>query len=92
VRLRELESSPPKWLVSSIGRPPGLHVGMGGLLAWRRAVLAVDDYRQEYGVESGDHALGPRPSEERAMRRYDLTERLVKRARAVRHVERGIER
>jgi hypothetical protein len=53
VRLRELESSPPKWLVSSIGRPPGLHVGMGGLLAWRRAALAVEDESGYLGAGGG---------------------------------------
>jgi DNA-directed RNA polymerase specialized sigma24 family protein len=60
VRLRELESSPPKWLVSSIGRPPGLHVGMGGLLAWRRAALAVEDESGYVGAGAravaGDHS------------------------------------
>jgi hypothetical protein len=51
-------------------------------VAWRRAALAVDDYRRDYGVKGGDQPLGARPTEERAMRRHDLTERVVERARS----------
>ena len=45
-RLRELEEQPPNWLRVSIGLPPGLTTRAEAVLAWRRAALAIDDYRR----------------------------------------------
>jgi hypothetical protein len=51
-RLRELEDDPPKWLVEAIGKPPARTKSSSGVIvAWRRAALAVDDYRKARGSE-----------------------------------------
>ena len=58
-RLRDLETQPPKWLVKALGRAPGKAVKPGALLAWRRAALALDDYRREHAPELASDGLGP---------------------------------
>jgi hypothetical protein len=53
-RLWELEHEPPDWLVAEIGRPPRRHRNAGQVAArraWRRAALALDDYRTAAGAE-----------------------------------------
>jgi RNA polymerase sigma factor (sigma-70 family) len=49
-RLRELETAPPEWLLSAVGRPPWGRDRRQSfatqLLVWRRAALAIDDYRR----------------------------------------------
>ena len=46
-RLRELEDEPPVWLTNAIGMRPGRSKSSSGVvLAWRRAALVIDDYRQ----------------------------------------------
>jgi DNA-directed RNA polymerase specialized sigma24 family protein len=70
-RLRELEQDPPGWLVAEIGSPIRPTVKRGGMEArrdWRRAALAVDDYRSAIGAERFSNArLDPPP--ERSLRR-----------------------
>src|SRR3954453_1981363 len=51
VRLRQLEHSPPDWLLAAIGRIPGSVMGPEVKLLWRRAALALDDYRRIAGRE-----------------------------------------
>jgi DNA-directed RNA polymerase specialized sigma24 family protein len=55
-RLWSLENEPPEWLASRIGGPPRLSRKSGGTIemrrAWRRAAIALDDFRQAIGVES----------------------------------------
>src|SRR5687767_13292612 len=80
-RLRELESKPPAWLRAAIGRPPGQNVSAEALLCWRRAALAVDDYRRDHGAHLGEEPIGPRPGDPRAARAYDLADRAITRAR-----------
>ena len=74
-RLRDFEASPPRWLVREIGRPPHGRGGRRGhatrLLDWRRAALAVDDYRQMTGFDSQVRALGLRPRDERFAQAFD---------------------
>ena len=41
--LRELEDGPPEWLTSTVGKCPARSAGV--VLAWRRAALAIEDYR-----------------------------------------------
>jgi hypothetical protein len=49
-RLHELERNPPQWLTQVIGRPPGrANHRASDLLLWRRAALALDDYRAQLG-------------------------------------------
>lgn len=72
-RLRDLETQPPKWLVKAVGRPPGKSGNLGALLAWRRAALALDDYRREHAPELASDGLVSPPSDERAARAYAKT-------------------
>ncbi|HEX5782745.1 MAG TPA: hypothetical protein VFX80_12530, partial [Solirubrobacteraceae bacterium] len=71
-RLSQLELQPPKWLTAAIGCPPGKHISPQAILAWRRAAIAIDDYRREHGPHVGDDALGKPPAEPRAARSFDL--------------------
>jgi hypothetical protein len=83
-RLRELEDEPPRWLVTAIGQPPGKSNRAEATLAWRRAALAVDDYRRDHAPALADDPLGPRPADPRAARAYELASRAVTRAREAR--------
>jgi RNA polymerase sigma factor (sigma-70 family) len=80
-RLRELESSPPKWLTREIGRPPRGRGGRDGyatrLLGWRRAALAIEDYRQLTGFDSEVDAFGVRPWPEPFAQAFDAAQRAV---------------
>ena len=81
-RLRELEDEPPEWLRAAIGRPVTRNRSNGAaLLAWRRAALAIDDYRREYGWSADDDALGPRPENLPAGRAHDRADRAVSQVR-----------
>ncbi|WP_028065595.1 hypothetical protein [Solirubrobacter soli] len=54
-RLWDLEHESPRWLVDQIGRPPRpSRKGSGSVelrRAWRRAAIALDDYRRAVGAE-----------------------------------------
>jgi hypothetical protein len=80
-RLRELESAPPQWLRQEIGRPPRGRGGREGpatrLLNWRRAALAIEDYRALTGYDSDVLALGARPAEDQLARAFDAATRAV---------------
>ena len=54
------------WLVSTI-------------LAWRRAALAIDDYRTAHGYDSREDAIGDRPSKGAQLREYQRVEREITR-------------
>jgi DNA-directed RNA polymerase specialized sigma24 family protein len=83
-RLRELESNPPAWLRAVIGRPPGMTRSAEALLLWRRAALAIDDYRREHAEHLKGEPLGSRPCDPRAARAYDVADRAITRAREAR--------
>jgi hypothetical protein len=87
-RLHELEEQPPRWLTSAIGAPPGKSVPSGALLAWRRAALAIDDYRRDHGHNLGDEGLGQRPADPHAARAYELAAHAATRAREAREATR----
>jgi RNA polymerase sigma factor (sigma-70 family) len=77
-RLRELEDDPPKWLVEAIGTPPARSKSSSGVIvAWRRAALAVDDYRNARGSERA-------PTNARSA--LDLAETQERARRAVEHL------
>ena len=77
-RLRELEEVPPQWLTDAIGIRPGRSKSSSGLvLAWRRAALAIDDYRSTYGHDSPTDAIGPTPIEPAARRLHQRAERAI---------------
>ena len=82
-RLRELEDESPTWLLEGIGKAPTRNRSNGAaLLAWRRAALAIDDYRRDYGWSADDDALGPRPADPRAGRAHDRAHHAASHARA----------
>jgi RNA polymerase sigma factor (sigma-70 family) len=89
-RLQELEKDPPSWLQASIGRLRTSD-GAQATLAWRRAALAIDDYRRlRGGVDLPSGSLDERPAEPRAARAFDLARRALERVHEIRG--RGVER
>ncbi len=90
LRLEQLETDPPRWLVQAIGRRPGSTSGATVLLAWRRAALAIDDYRKRFAPHLERDPLGGRPLDANAARAFDLACRAADRLRAVRTI--GLER
>jgi hypothetical protein len=46
-------------------------------LAWRRAALAIDDYRREHRWNSPTDAIGPTPLDPAARRSHQLAERAI---------------
>lgn len=95
-RLQELEREPPAWLVAQIGPIPKATHKAGAeewRRAWRRAAIALDDYRQAIGPEHYD-ALGvQRPSRGGAEKLHVRALRTVTdlRAHRERRPRRGIE-
>lgn len=87
-RLAELEREPPQWLTQIVGRPPRA-MDPRVVLAWRRAALAVEDYRTTTGTHLRD-GLGPRPLDLGAAALFDRAEDLVDRLREARQRERGV--
>jgi hypothetical protein len=93
-RLRALEQDPPRWLTGALGRPPtGRHARAEALLEWRRATLAIDRYRNRFGITDAISALGQRPRDPAAARAHDDASRQIEHARhARRHRQLGLER
>src|SRR4051794_38167726 len=53
----------PGWLIEAIGRLPTRGTNASAtVLAWRRAALAIDDYRRGHGWTSAENGLGPKPT------------------------------
>jgi hypothetical protein len=92
-RLRELEDDPPKWLMEAISRAPTRNkTGGPAVLAWRRAALAIDDYRRDHGWHSADAALGPHPRAPAPRHAYERAQRAVEQVREERVRRRGLQR
>jgi DNA-directed RNA polymerase specialized sigma24 family protein len=89
VRLDELEREPPEWLQRAIGRRPPIWDERRAVLAWRRAALAIDDYRRGYGRGLGDEPIGQRPTDHDAARAFDLARSAIERAVAARSTGRN---
>ncbi len=93
-RLYELERVPPEWLTRAIGRPP--HIGSEVTLAWRRAALALDDYRREFMPEFDGRELGARPTDAGAAHAYERAhesqERVLLARTRARRRRRGVNR
>jgi DNA-directed RNA polymerase specialized sigma24 family protein len=90
-RLRELEDAPPEWLIEVVGRPPTRDKNASAsILAWRRAALAIDDYRHDHGWSSPYEGLGPRPTDDLVARRaHERAQQAVERVSAERARRRG---
>lgn len=89
-RLRELEDEPPEWLSGAIGRCPLRSKSSAGvILAWRRAALAIDDYRQTSGYEHPREAIGFVPQDHQRKRAYILAERAISRVGEERERRKG---
>jgi RNA polymerase sigma factor (sigma-70 family) len=90
-RLRELEDDPPKWLTDVIGRAPSRNkTSAYAVLAWRRAALAIDDYRRDHSWSSKTDALGPGPADPVGRRAHARAQRAVEEMRRQRLRQRGL--
>jgi DNA-directed RNA polymerase specialized sigma24 family protein len=80
-RLSELESHPPVWLTKEIGRLPGRQRREAGNTetrrAWRRAALALDDYRTAVGPRGFEEALESPPRDSQLRRLHTLVRRAL---------------
>jgi RNA polymerase sigma factor (sigma-70 family) len=82
-RLANLERDAPLWLIECIGSPPRPNRRIGGegaLLAWRRAALAIDDYRRDHDPELGRLSGAEPPQGEAAARAWALARTAAERA------------
>jgi hypothetical protein len=86
-RLRELETEPPSWLIEAIGRAPTFNKSSSKvILAWRRAALAIDDYRNQHGWNHAEIGIGPTPSQPVARRAHQHVERTIAQVRQERQL------
>jgi hypothetical protein len=80
-RLRALEREPPAWLTSAIGQPPkGRDKSVTHILLWRRAAVALDNYRHCRG-EVASSALKLPPNDPRLASMHSAASRAVHRYR-----------
>jgi hypothetical protein len=90
-RLRELEDAPPEWLCRG-GRPPTNQRknASASILAWRRAALAIDDYRHDHDWTSSHEGLGPKPTNDLVGRRaFEWAQHAIERVSSERARRRG---
>ena len=89
-RLRELEVETPEWLVEAIGRAPTFNKSSARpVLAWRRAALAIDDYRREAGWHSSEIGLGPTPIRPDARRAHERARQAMRQLSVERRLRHG---
>lgn len=91
--LERRAEKPPKYIEHELGhRPPGA----AARLAWERAVLSIESYREEWRVRDPDVALGRRPEAKHAREVHDAVRQTIDRAqrtiRSGRERGRGIDR
>ena len=92
-RLWQLERNPPEWLIERIGEPSRTRKSEGHAAArreWRRAAIALDDYRTVAGTDAFDamHCGSPANSALRGL--HAVAVRSVMALRQLR--DRGLER
>ena len=68
----------------------GSKVAGPAFVAWRRAALAIDDYRRDHGWHAPDAALGPQPLAPAARRAHERAQRAVEQVREERVRRRGV--
>jgi RNA polymerase sigma factor (sigma-70 family) len=80
-RLWELERDQPSWLTERIGRTPRASrrsiAQSEQRRSWRRAALALDDYRSALGPERFDDASDERPADPQLRAHHDAARRAV---------------
>jgi DNA-directed RNA polymerase specialized sigma24 family protein len=95
-RLEELERTPPPWLICRIGRPPNVlnprFSRAGEALAWRRAALALDDYRRVHEPTLPDVPPEHTPVDEAAERNWTVVLAAIGRLERCRDRSRTLER
>jgi DNA-directed RNA polymerase specialized sigma24 family protein len=92
-RLRELEDEPPEWLTKVIGQCPHRSKSSAGvILSWRRAALAIDDYRRTTSYEHPREAIGFVPRDHDQKRAYIRAERAILRVASECERRHGVER
>jgi hypothetical protein len=87
--VRAAEVSPPAYVVTELGRRPSAPVERA---TWRQAVLAVESYREQWGVGDRKLALGERPRSASQHRQWDSVRRQLDRAQQRLRPELAIER
>jgi DNA-directed RNA polymerase specialized sigma24 family protein len=81
-RLWELEHEQPQWLTDRIGKVPVVNRKTAGQTvsrrAWRRAAIAIDDYRKSIGARRFDNAALQPPEPGTGLRhQHDVAERAI---------------
>ncbi|HEY3700914.1 MAG TPA: MobF family relaxase [Acidimicrobiales bacterium] len=87
--VRAAEVSPPAYVVTELGRRPSAPVERA---TWRQAVLAVESYREQWGVGDRKLALGERPRSASQHRQWDSVRRQLDRAQRRLRPDLAIER
>lgn len=87
--VRAAEVSPPAYLVAELGPRPS---APGERAAWRQAALAVESYRERWGVDDRHLAVGERPTSPSQHLQRDSAQRQLERAQRQLRPELAIER
>lgn len=95
-RLLALEDAPPEYLRVAIGRPPKLenrrYAAQVLLREWRRAAIAIEDFRERWGVTDPIRALGAPPAESEQRRARNEARLRIERCRQERERFLGLKR
>jgi hypothetical protein len=92
-RLWQLERHPPDWLAARIGKPCRTNKSESHAAArreWRRAAIALDDYRTAAGTEAFDAIDGEPPADQGLRRLHSVAVKSVAALERLR--DRGVER
>jgi hypothetical protein len=92
--LRDRENELPKYLESAVGPVPERPSEKN---EWRQTVLAIEDYREKYGVKDRNRALGgePRNTDQRHEKEQlerDIDDRNDRRQNVSRNLDSSVER